>query len=220
MASMSCPSCGAEVVLRFAAPFCVCRYCQSLLARSDATFEKLGTVSAVPDDFSPLQLGSQGRYEGRHFVLGGRLRREWEEGSWSEWAAYFDDQGRGWLAESQGDWLMCFEVEPARTSGLPAPFTEAAVALESTWRIDGQPYQVTDIKQTRLVGCEGELPGSPRPGQPVLCVDLRGPGVKCATVEGDGGAPRTYAGRFVTLSELQMSGLRSLPGWDRAGLPA
>ena len=83
MTSFQCPTCGADGGFGSGAPYAVCRFCRSLLLRTDATLKSVGRVAAVPDDFSPLQLGVGGQFDRRPFTVVGRIRMVWEQGSWN-----------------------------------------------------------------------------------------------------------------------------------------
>lgn len=71
----ACPSCGAPVTFRSVVSVTtVCDYCQSTLVRSGEEIENIGKMAAFLEDRSPLQRGSEGRWNGRHFGLIGRLQ--------------------------------------------------------------------------------------------------------------------------------------------------
>jgi hypothetical protein len=212
MTTVHCPTCGAECLLRGGAPYAVCRYCKSLLVRSDVSLESVGRVAAVPDDFSPLQLGVTGQFGGRPFTVVGRLRKVWEEGSWNEWCVLFEDQRFGWLGEAQGDWVMTFEAAAA-AQGLPAADQAARVDPGTRWRLDGRAFTVTDVKQVSCEGAEGELAEIYRPGEQALCIDLQGSDRGFATVEFRAAAVKAYLGRFVEFDECRFENLRQLDGW-------
>jgi len=212
MLTLNCPSCGALLKLR-GTPYGVCQYCQSLLLRNDATYEAVGKVAEVPDDFSPMQLGVQGYFEGKHFALIGRIRKSWEQGSWNEWCALFDDQRVGWLAEAQGDWVMCFE-QPVQSLHNAPPINDIdRIEPGQVWYIGKQAYTVTDAKKVVCDAAEGELSDIDYKGQVLRSVDLRGAGVQFATVEFSARDINVFAGRLVDFAECRFSGLRQLDGW-------
>jgi hypothetical protein len=200
----TCPTCGAPLQFLSAAPYAVCAYCRSLLVRSDVGVESIGKVAMVPDDVSPLRLGTSGLYEKRPFRLVGRIRKVWSQGSWSEWCALFGDGALGWLAEAQGDLVMTFERPIALQQQKIAP--EAVVVLE------GERFQVSDIKQVVCSGAEGELSSYSPNAKPMISVDLRGPGLAFATIERSDKV-RIFVGRFVEFGECNFQGLRALEGW-------
>ena len=211
--NLSCPSCGAPVPFVSAAPYAVCSHCRSLLVRRDARIEDLGRVAAVPDDFSPFQLGTAGRFDGHAFALVGRIRKSWDEGSWNEWCAAFDDQRFGWLAEAQGDLVMCFAQGEA--AAVPAGLRELPVG--GSWRIGKDGYEVTDVKQVTVAGAEGELARGGLDSGPQTSMDLRGPGLAFATWEIGSDRAQLYVGRFVEFDDCAFTRLRTMDGWSRPG---
>jgi hypothetical protein len=190
-----------------------------LLIRRDVSLEAVGTMAEVPNDFSPLQLHAEGRFEGKRFELIGRLRKAWDEGSWSEWCVQFEDQRLGWLSEAQGDLVMTFECPVSAI--LPAQDFESLrrAAPGTTYTIDKRRFTVTDVKSVVCLGAEGELASDPPPpkGAGMKSIDLRGSGGQFGTIEVDDGGIAIFIGRYVDFIECGFSGLRPLEGWK---LPA
>jgi len=199
-------------------PYGVCQYCQSLLVRSDVGYESIGKVAEVPDDFSPMQLGTHGYFENKHFTLIGRVRKIWEQGSWSEWCVLFDQlidgQRYGWLAEAQGDWVMNFEQPVTALQGAPNLSEVASIQPGDQWRIAGKPFEVTDIKQVTCAGAEGELADFDQHNQSLLSVDLRGDNMTFATVEFSTKEFSVFTGKFVDFAQCKFQNLRQLDGWN------
>src|SRR6202012_1730726 len=105
-----CPQCGAPVKFQSSiAIFAVCEHCRSMVVRKDLSVESIGVMAELPPDLSPLQIGSRGEWNGKAFELVGRIRVEWDLGSWNEWYALFDGGVGGWVAETQGFYLVSFE---------------------------------------------------------------------------------------------------------------
>lgn len=215
MTSFQCPTCGAEGRFGGGAPYAVCRFCRSLLLRTDSTLQSVGRVAAVPDDFSPLQLGVGGQFDGHPFNVVGRIRKVWEQGSWNEWCVMFDAQRFGWLAEAQGDLVMTFERPASSLEHAPAPAQAAEVAPGEAWRIGGRNFTVTDVKQVTCQGAEGELAGISSIQGEVVSVDLHGAGLEFATVEFRGDVVSPYVGRFVEFDDCRFTNLRRIDGWSR-----
>ena len=210
-----CPSCGAPVQFRSAAPYAVCPYCQSLLVRRDATLESIGRVAEVPEDFSPLQLNVSGLFDGKRFTLIGRQRKAWDQGSWSEWCALFDDQRLGWLAEAQGDLVMTFERKPQLFTPVPGKANLDGVQPGAVFKLGDRRFTVTDVKSVICLGAEGELLSSPPPpgGIQMMSIDMRGPGLEFGTLESSAAGVSVFTGRYVDFTECRFSGLRALEGW-------
>ena len=113
-----CPSCGAPVHAHSPTSVTlVCGYCNSMLVRQDGGIIDKGRDSALLEDFSPLQIGTRGRYGTAAFNIIGRLQMHYDAGVWNEWHILFDEGGTGWLSES-GD-----------IYSLTRPQTESALRL-------------------------------------------------------------------------------------------
>ena len=207
----TCANCGSPV--RFKDRFsvhCVCPSCGSMLGRVDDYTQALGQVADMPDDNSPLQLGTTGKYDGRAFEIIGRLKVQYEAGIWNEWYLYFADDRIGWLAEAQGFWMLNY---PADGNPPLPPLQELAVGK---WQnLAGTQYVPIDIRRITYAGMEGELPFKLLPDDAATVIDLKGKGQRFATLDypADGSAPRLYLGQYVHFDHLDLSNLRSLHGW-------
>jgi hypothetical protein len=217
-----CPACGASVQFRSAAPYAVCPYCQSLLVRRDATLESIGRIAEVPDDFSPLQLNVSGLFDGKRFTLIGRQRKAWDQGSWNEWCALFDDQRLGWLAEAQGDLVMTFERDLKLLTPPQTRESLRQVKPGVSFNIGQRRLTVTDVKSVVCLGAEGELMSAPPPSQgtDMLSIDVRGAGFEFGTIEVSNEEISVFTGRYVEFAECRFSGLRALEGWRPPGVAA
>jgi hypothetical protein len=213
VANLTCPACGAPVEFKSAAPYTVCSHCQSLLIRRDVTLESLGRVAQVPEDFSPLQLYTGGTFEKRHFTLIGRIRKAWDEGSWSEWCAHFDDQRLGWLAEAQGDLVMLFERPLSAFATPPSLQKLNEIKVGDAFQLDGRRFTVTDIKKVISLGAEGELAAGVTMNAAMLSIDLHGPAFELATLEVANRTVSLFMGRYVEFEECRFTSLRALSGW-------
>src|SRR3569832_470841 len=70
----ACPNCGATIEFRWSgAVQTICPYCKAVLVRRDLDLEKVGMVSDLPPTASPIQLGTEGKFEGDAFVVVGRI---------------------------------------------------------------------------------------------------------------------------------------------------
>jgi hypothetical protein len=214
VANLTCPACGAPVEFKSAAPYAVCAHCQSLLIRRDVTLESVGRIAQVPEDLSPLQLYSGGTFDNRHFTLIGRIRKAWDEGSWSEWCALFDDQRMGWLAEAQGDLVMLFEQPASAFTQPPTPERWSKAKAGETVPLNGKRFTITDVKKVICLGAEGELAAGVSQGGQMISIDLHGPALELATIEVTPRAVHLFTGRYVEFAESRFTNLRTLPGWQ------
>src|SRR5215475_14219084 len=146
MATANCPSCGAPVRFRGAASIvAICEFCRSTLVKQVTNLEDIGKMAAVVEDASPLQLGTEGHYNGIHFALIGRIPYRYEAGAWNEWYGLFDDQPTGWLSDAMGNYLRTFLRRPRELPPLDALQPGRDVTL------DGKPYQVANVERAQVI---------------------------------------------------------------------
>lgn len=204
-----CPQCGAPVPFRSSiAVSAVCEHCRSVVVRKDFALESFGTMAELPPDLSPLQLGTRGHWKGRPFILVGRLRLHWEDGSWNEWCADFGNGTLGWLAETMGLFMVGF----AHASPEVERMTEAPAA-GTQLRLAGDTWTVSDVKTARCMAAEGELPFPIAPEARRLSIDLTGARGEFGSIElaDDGNA--FFVGEYAQFEDLHLTELRGVPGW-------
>src|SRR5947209_15529982 len=135
----NCPNCGAPVAFRFSSAVqTTCDYCHSILVRTEVDLEKVGEVAELPPDASPIQIGTEGVYGNKAFVVVGRIIYDWEDGSWNEWHLGFNDGTSGWLSDAQLEYDISFQV-PGRFSLPGAGEASHGTAL----KIQNAQYEVT-----------------------------------------------------------------------------
>jgi len=220
MKRFACPSCGAEVGFQSAVSvYAVCPYCESMLVRGDVDVTAIGKMAALPDDMSPLQVGTEGRLEALHFGIIGRLKVGWSDGMWNEWHILMDSGERGWIGEAQGFFSLSFEngteLQPDDRRFITGRLKLGRHSLEPGFEISvaGKPLRAVDIKDATCLGSEGELPFQAPKGRKTVSIDFTGPGGSFATVEVEGEAVRLYHGRYVEWDDFHFSNLRPLEGW-------
>jgi hypothetical protein len=199
-----CPGCGAPVEFRSAqSTHAVCSYCRSTVVRDGATLARLGRIAERFEDFSPLQLGARGRWQGRDFLLVGRLQFRGPAGAWTEWNCLFDDGALAWLSEDNGGYVLAWPAQAERE------VPEAArLRLGATTAFFGRSYQVTSNEQVALAAAEGELPRLPPLATPFAMVELRSADNEVLAIDYATEPPQLSRGRPVALEELQFSGLK------------
>lgn len=210
MRTYECPSCGAAVnFVSGVAVFSVCEHCRSMVVRTDVKLEAIGAMAELPPDLSPLQIGSHGRWRDLRFTLLGRVRLAWEQGSWTEWYAEFEDGRRGWVAETQGFFELSFlDASPLAPKIMPEFPAGTPIS------VSGQTWTIIDRKEVTAVAAEGELPFVAQPGATHLAVDLSGPRGEFGSIERFGEAVEFYVGAPAVFSELNWENLRPVPGWS------
>ncbi len=204
----NCPSCGAEVEFKSSVSvFAVCDHCKFMLVRHDMDIESLGEMAQLPDDVSPLKIGTRGKYKNTAFEIVGRLKIGWSEGYWNEWFLLFDGGKQGWLAEAMGMFMLSTEVEgKKRLPGLADLRVGAEYALTAS-----QKFIVDDIKEATCIGSEGELPFKGLEGRKTVSVDLSNNSGEFANIEYSEDGVNLYTGRYVDFDNLEFSNLRDLP---------
>ena len=202
----SCPSCGAAVEFRsVASVLAVCDYCHSTLLRRGEELENLGKMAELIEDRSPLQRGAEGRWQGVHFALIGRIQLKYAQGLWNEWHLLFDNAKSGWLSEAGGEYVLSVPLRV--TEPLPA-FADLAIGQHHA--IAGRSFTVTNILTAECVASEGELPFKAGAGYEAPVADLRSDTGSFATFDysEDTERPLVFVGESVDFKALNWANLR------------
>lgn len=201
----ACPSCGAPVDFQSAqSVLAVCGYCRSTVVRDGETLKRTGSVAELFDDFSPLQLGTGGKIDGRGFTLVGRLQYRYPDGTWNEWYGV-DDTGAGvWVSEDNGHYVLMRDAPPGI---MPPPLERLVVGQQQ--QIGNGFYRIVNVLDAALISAQGEVPFKPVTDRPIRSVDARTSDGRVATIDlSDPDAPRLYLGQAVTLAQLELTNLR------------
>lgn len=205
-----CPQCGAPVAFRSSiAISAVCEHCRSVVVRRDFNVETFGSIGELPPDLSPLQIGTQGYFQGKQFTLIGRVRLHWKDGSWTEWCADFGGGTMGWLAEAMGFFMVSFAhtvTEMNRT-------WENRPTVGTRLTLGGETWLVNDVKAAHYLGAEGGLPFAITPNMERLSADLTGAHGQFGTLEFEADGTRFFTGEYAQFDDLHFSNLRPVPGW-------
>ena len=208
-----CPGCGAPVEFRSAqSTHAVCSYCQSTVVRSGDTLARIGKMAELFDDHSPLQLMAAGQWQGKAFTLVGRLQYRSGSGTWTEWAALFDDGSAGTLGEDNGAYV--FSLPAAAQRALPQA---SQFRVGATTAIAGKPFTIASNEQVALIAAQGELPKLPPLGQPFAMVELRSADGEVLSIDYGSQPPALARGKAVLLDDLQLAGLREESAKDEKG---
>ena len=202
----NCPNCGAEITFRWSGSVqTLCGYCKSVLVRTDVDLAKVGQVADLPPNSSPIQIGTEGVYGKRAFVVIGRIAYEYDQGNWNEWHLVMNDGASGWLSDAQLEYAVTFA---ASGESLPRP---CKVGQEYAW--NHQSYTVSTITKAHYCGVEGELPFQYWDKSDVLFVDLMSHSNKFATIDYSEDPPLLFLGESVDFDSLRLKNLRSFEGW-------
>lgn len=204
--STTCPSCGAPVEAHSAtAVMLVCGYCRSTLVRSGNGVDATGRNSALLEDFSPLQIGTTGQWNGQMFTLRGRLQVQYDGGLWNEWYAVFHDGSEGWLSESGDRYVFTRPVETL----VDLPHFGEIIAGLSSISLNNHRFFAADVREIVLTNAaaEGELPFRlPEKQAHSRVSDWRSENLFLTVDYGnsDAAAPECFLGTGVRLADLQL----------------
>jgi hypothetical protein len=208
--TLNCPNCGAGVKFGYASSVqALCVYCGSVLVRSDIVLEKIGEVSDLPQDASPIQIGTEGIYRAKGFVVVGRLSYEYNNGAWNEWHLAFSDGRNGWLSDAQLEYAVSTLLPDAGRA-----LADKKLKLSKKISFGGQEYEVTSITEANYRGTEGELPFKYWDKDRCTFIDLRSHTRKFATIDNTEDPPLVFVGEFVSVEELRLKNLRRFEGWS------
>jgi hypothetical protein len=205
----NCPNCGAPVeFLWSAAVQTTCPFCKSIIVRRDVNWEKVGVIADLPPDASPLQIGAEGLYQKKSFVVVGRIVYEYERGRWNEWHLAFSDGSSGWLSDAQCDYAISFQ------RNAPDPLPKAAdLAPMQAFNWFGHEYSVTVITQAQYVGVQGELPFEYWDKKQVPFADLLTTDSRVATIDYSEEQPLLFMGEALEYEDLQLKNVRLFEKW-------
>ncbi len=218
LVQMRCSNCGADVPITSPATVTVtCGHCGTLCLRGDVDLQTLGEVALPAPLASHFQIGTEGVYDKRRFVVRGQIQLDHGAGLWNEWAAETDD-GWLWIAEAQGEIQVYEEVEGAEVPGsdeLPPIRSDTGEfdvdGKSKTWRagfrveVNGKRWTIREIGRGTVVTFKGELPIRMKPGTRTTYVDLVRGATDVATLDFTrGGTPEFLAGHLVELDALQI----------------
>jgi hypothetical protein len=203
----NCPNCGAPVkFLWSSAVQTTCEFCHSILVRTDVDLKKVGEVADLPPDASPIQIGTEGVYDKKSFVVVGRIIYEYDQGGWNEWHVVFNDGSSGWLADAQLEYDVSWRSKPSEA--LPSV---ARKGQEFQWR--NKVYQVTSVTKAHYKGVQGELPFEYWDKSDLLFADLRTTTGDFGTIDYSENPPLLFLGRAVEFDDLHLKNLREFEGW-------
>jgi hypothetical protein len=206
----NCPSCGAPIVFRWSSAVqTTCEFCRSILVRTDVDLERVGVVADLPPDSSPIQIGTEGTYQNKNFVVVGRILYEYDQGGWNEWNIVFSDGTTGWLADAQLEYDVSFWTQPPEA--LPGP-KQVRRGHEFNW--NGKTYRATSTTTAHYKGVQGELPFQYWDKTDVRFADLRTTDGDFATIDYSDSPPLLFLGRAVDFDDLHFKNLRQFEGWS------
>ena len=203
MQQVSCPGCGAPVQFKSAASvMAVCEFCKTTLLKDAGSVKDLGKMSAVLEDFSPLQIGTSGVFAGKSFSLIGRIQLRYADGFWNEWYALFDDGSNGWVSDGSGQFTVTFQ----KSVDAALPLFEKLVPGHLL-HLGGASFATSDVRTAQCTAGQGELPFKVGEGYQARVADFRADD-RFLTLDYSEPTPRIYLGQAVELAALKPQLLR------------
>ncbi|MEO0583701.1 MAG: DUF4178 domain-containing protein [Bacteroidota bacterium] len=140
-----------------------CTYCgQTSMINADS-LQAVGDKHLLIDYGSALSIGQSGTFEGRDFLLLGRLRIDYKDGFWDEWFVQFLDDGEeAWIQEDDGSFMLFREMD----NGSESPDFESIQVGQTVSLSTGHQLFVTSKARAQVNGGEGELPFIVKRGDP------------------------------------------------------
>jgi hypothetical protein len=155
MKILSCPSCGGEVKIKsIFSKSIVCTYCGQTSYLNVDKLEAKGGKDFLADYGSLFSVGMRCKLQGKSLEVIGRIRYEYEDGFWDEWAVIMNDKDEliYWLEEDEGR-LTLFES----TTVVPKNITYSD-KVGSILTFNDQKIFVRAKSKAKIIGSEGELP--------------------------------------------------------------
>lgn len=170
--SLSCPACAGPIddispLIRSVS----CPHCGNLLYFNNSGWLDGGKFSEEIAAPALLRVDRQGSFAGDRFRVAGRVRLSYEGGSWDEWWLEFENGNDRWLEEDDGAYHF---HSPVTLNVEPAVFKTLKVG--QVIASDGQNWFVTESGSARVMGVEGQIPVTLRPGFTLNYFDVVGDG--------------------------------------------
>lgn len=181
----------------------VCEFCRATVLKDGESVGYQGKMSAVLEDYSPIQIGTAGVLGNRNFTVIGRIQLRYEAGFWNEWYLLFDDAATGWLGDASGMFTLTSE---RKTEGALPAFADISPARH--YQIGGERYTAADKRSARCTGGQGELPFKVGEGWEARVADFRSGATFLTLDYSDGDVPAVYTGLSVTLEDMKAQLLR------------
>ncbi len=204
MFSSTCPSCGAPLQFKAASSTtAICQFCKSTVARDSETLKLIGKQAELLEDYSRLQISTEGQYEGRAFTVIGRIQMRYDAGVWNEWYVLFVDTKTAWLSETASGFTLL-----RLAGGLPSTIPFDNVVPGQSITINQQAFSVTDKRVAQCVAAQGELPFAVDARWESKTLDLKYENQFLTFDYSDGGEPEVYKGVTLTAEQLQLKRLK------------
>jgi uncharacterized Zn finger protein (UPF0148 family) len=206
MFSSACPSCGAPIKFYSAASTtAVCGFCKSTVARDAQTLKLIGKQAQLLEDFSRIQISSEGSFKGQKFSVIGRIQLRYDQGFWNEWYLLFADGKTAWLSDASDQFAILRDLGPAKD--LPT-FDQFSSGQKLS--LSGQSFTVVDKRTAQCVAAEGELPFPVDSRWVARTLDCRSEDQFITFDYSSSDEPRLFRGTALSFEQLELKRAREL----------
>ncbi len=165
-----CPQCGAPLEAGGQVRVVVCEYCNAYSLVYNGELSLAGKVAPLADLPSRLEVGQTGKLLGRPFSVLGRVRYDYEDGTWDEWSLFFEDGSLGWLQDDEGE-LTFYETREQGPAPSELGLDLGTLRLGATVGVFGRSIFVSELGEATLVGGQGQITSYLAPGERFDYVD-------------------------------------------------
>jgi hypothetical protein len=103
MSEIICHECKRELDIKYSSSIAaVCEQCGTVNRKNPQPADYLIKFGIPEEDYSPIQVGTEGQYGGNKFEVTGRFRYDFKEAFRNQWSIAFSDGTRMWMLESYG----------------------------------------------------------------------------------------------------------------------
>ncbi|MFA6034765.1 MAG: DUF4178 domain-containing protein [Myxococcota bacterium] len=198
--TQKCPGCGApNLIVNPGILTLACEYCGTVIFRDSEGLRTAGGQSILPEGFSRFYRGAVGTFNGKRFVVLGRVRYAFDRGFWDEWHLELHDGSMAWMTEDNHE----FRIEKA-VEGADVP-PAAKCTLGTRVVVADKSFVIIETGRARNIGIEGQIPKAVTPGEEFSYADGTTPdGQYSLGIEYRGGMTAVYTGDWLNPVSITM----------------
>jgi hypothetical protein len=207
-----CPQCNSALKCLTGFSVCiVCPQCHSVVAREKSTVVNSSVNEAIPEDMSPVAIGTTGKWGDVSFEIVGRIKFVSGKRYNNQWVLSMSDGSYNWLGEGYGFYSLFKKDSLAE---IPAKFLKIKKAGEHFSSLSGQTFFVDNILMNKTCFCEGELPEEVLFSKEFISIESSNSKLEVALVNIYSKTEiHYYSGQIVTFDQMNFKNLRDLNGW-------
>jgi DNA-directed RNA polymerase subunit M/transcription elongation factor TFIIS len=207
-----CPQCNSTLKCLTNFSICiVCPQCHSVVDREKSTVLNSSVNETIPEDMSPVAIGTTGKWRDGSFEIVGRIKFVSGKRYTNQWVLSMSDGSFNWLGEGYGFYSL---FKKDSLSSIPANFLKIKKAGESFKSLSGQTFFVDNILMNKTRYCEGELPEEVLFSREFISIESTNSKLEVALINVYSKTEiHYYSGNIVTFDQMNFKNLRDLNGW-------